>query len=57
VAVGTEFLVDDVRNSLQIWEVPDGPSERYLMPGPGVPLTASAGDGTASFDGERIRLE
>jgi hypothetical protein len=52
-----EFLVEDVRNSLQVWEVPEGPSDRYLMPGPGVPLTASAGDGTASFDGERVRLE
>jgi hypothetical protein len=52
-----EFFVDDVRNSLLVWEVPEGPSDRYLMPGPGVPLTAGAGDGSATFDGERIRLE
>ncbi|GLZ05094.1 hypothetical protein Acsp03_25600 [Actinomadura sp. NBRC 104412] len=52
-----EFFVDDVRNSLQVWEVPEGPCDRYLMPGPGVPLTAAAGDGSASFDGERVRLE
>ncbi|GAA3959915.1 DUF4429 domain-containing protein [Actinomadura viridis] len=51
------FFVDEVRNSLQIWEVPEGPCDRYLMPGPGVPLTAGAGDGTVSFDGERVRLE
>ncbi|MEW2353942.1 DUF4429 domain-containing protein [Spirillospora sp. NPDC029432] len=51
------FLVDELRNYRQLWEVPEGPSDRYLMPGPGVPLTCSAGDGTASFDGERIRLE
>jgi hypothetical protein len=29
----------------------------YLLPGPAVPLSVSARDGTASFDGERIRLE
>ncbi|XVQ08451.1 DUF4429 domain-containing protein [Spirillospora sp. CA-255316] len=52
-----EFFVDDVRNSLLVWEVPEGPSDRYLLPGPGVPLTAGAGDGSASFDGERVRLE
>ncbi|MFC5747826.1 DUF4429 domain-containing protein [Actinomadura rugatobispora] len=52
-----EFFVDDVRNSLLVWEVPEGPCDRYLMPGPGVPLTAGAGDGAASFDGERVRLE
>ncbi|WP_067825704.1 DUF4429 domain-containing protein [Actinomadura kijaniata] len=52
-----EFLVDDVRNSLIVWEVPDGPCDRYLMPGPPVPISATAGDGTATFDGARIRLE
>jgi hypothetical protein len=29
----------------------------YLLPGPVVPLSVSAGDGTASFDGEHVRLE
>lgn len=52
-----EYFVDEVRNALVVEQVPDGPSDRYLMPGPRVPLTAAAGDGTASFDGERVRLE
>ncbi|MFI0348829.1 DUF4429 domain-containing protein [Actinomadura sp. 9N407] len=52
-----QFFADEVRNYLLVREIPEGPCDRYLMPGPGVPLTASAGDGTASFDGERVRLE
>lgn len=51
------FLVDELRDYRRLLEIPDGPCDRYLMPGPGVPLTASAGDGTCSFDGERVRLE
>ncbi|MEU5880657.1 DUF4429 domain-containing protein [Spirillospora sp. NPDC047279] len=52
-----EYLVDEIRNALLLDQVPDGPCERYLMPGPALPVSASAGDGTASFDGERVRLE
>ncbi|MBG0820223.1 DUF4429 domain-containing protein [Planomonospora sp. ID91781] len=52
-----DYFVDEVRNALVIDQVPDGPVSRYLMPGPSVPLTASAGDGTATFDGESVRLE
>jgi hypothetical protein len=52
-----EYFADEVRNALLIEQVPDGPSDRYLLPGPRVPLTASAGDGTVTFDGTRVRLE
>ncbi|TVL92044.1 DUF4429 domain-containing protein [Streptomyces sp. SAJ15] len=52
-----EYFVDEVRNALLLEQVPGGPCDRYLLPGPSVPLSASAGDGTASFDGERIHLE
>ncbi|WP_433337240.1 DUF4429 domain-containing protein [Spirillospora sp. CA-294931] len=52
-----EFFVEDVRNNLIVWEVPDGPCDKYLLPGPPAPITAQAGDGQASFDGERVRLE
>ena len=38
-------------------QVPSAPCDSYLLPGPAVPLSVSAGDGTASFDGEHIRLE
>ncbi|WP_431044342.1 DUF4429 domain-containing protein [Streptomyces sp. P1-3] len=52
-----EYFVDEVRNALLLEQVPAGPCDRFLLPGPAVPLSASAGDGTASFDGDRIRLE
>ncbi|MER6994851.1 DUF4429 domain-containing protein [Streptomyces sp. NPDC000410] len=52
-----EYLVDEVRNALLLDQVPDGPVTSYLVPGPAVPITVGAGDGTVTFDGERIRLE
>ncbi|MGW6269739.1 DUF4429 domain-containing protein [Streptomyces sp. NPDC055060] len=52
-----EYVVDEVRNALLIEQVPTAPCESYLLPGPAVPLSVSAGDGTVSFDGEQIRLE
>ncbi|MFC7816887.1 MULTISPECIES: DUF4429 domain-containing protein [unclassified Streptomyces] len=52
-----EYFVDEVRNALLLDQVPSGPVDTYLLPGPSVPLSVSAGDGVASFDGERVRLE
>ncbi|MYR60490.1 DUF4429 domain-containing protein, partial [Streptomyces sp. SID625] len=52
-----EYVADEVRNALLLEQVPTGSVTEYLLPGPAVPLSVSAGDGTASFDGERIRLE
>ncbi|MFI6547349.1 DUF4429 domain-containing protein [Streptomyces prunicolor] len=52
-----EYFVDEVRGALLLDEVPADPVDAYLLPGPAVPLSVSAGDGTASFDGERVRLE
>lgn len=52
-----EYFVDEVRNALVIEQVPPGPTDHYRMRGPSVPLTATAGDGTVSFDGNRIRIE
>ncbi|MEW2389718.1 DUF4429 domain-containing protein [Streptomyces venezuelae] len=52
-----EYLVDEVRNAHLIEQVPATPCDAYLLTGPSVPLSVSAGDGTASFDGETIRLE
>ncbi|AJP02138.1 Tat pathway signal sequence domain protein [Streptomyces cyaneogriseus subsp. noncyanogenus] len=51
------YLVDEVRSALLLEQVPAGPVDEYLLPGPAVPLSVSAGDGTASFDGEQVRLE
>jgi hypothetical protein len=52
-----EYLVDEVRNALLLDQVPATPCTAYELPGPSVPLSVSAGDGTASFDGEQVRLE
>lgn len=52
-----EYLAEEVRAALQLERAPGGPCETYLLPGPAVPVSASAGDGTVSFDGERIHLE
>ncbi|MEV5317953.1 DUF4429 domain-containing protein [Streptomyces sp. NPDC052687] len=52
-----EYFAEEVRNALLLDQVPAGPVTGYLLPGPAVPLSAAAGDATASFDGERVRLE
>ncbi|SOD86385.1 DUF4429 domain-containing protein [Streptomyces sp. Ag109_G2-15] len=52
-----EYFADEVRNALLLDGVSPDPVAGYLLPGPSVPLSASAGDGTAGFDGEQVRLE
>ncbi|UUU22334.1 DUF4429 domain-containing protein [Streptomyces sp. DSM 40750] len=52
-----EYFVDEIRNALLLDQVPADAVDAYLLAGPAVPLSVSAGDGTASFDGEHIRLE
>ncbi|KUO13736.1 DUF4429 domain-containing protein [Streptomyces sp. DSM 15324] len=52
-----EYVVEEVRQALLLDRVPTGPVDAFLLPGPAVPLSVSAGDATASFDGERVRLE
>jgi len=52
-----EYFVDEVRHARLLDQVPDTPCNRYLLPGPSVPLTANGTDGTVSFDGERVQLE
>ncbi|MFI9624841.1 DUF4429 domain-containing protein [Streptomyces sp. NPDC052042] len=51
-----EYFVEEVRNALLLEQVPSGPTDRFLLPGPAVPVAGGGGDGTASFDGETIRL-
>ncbi|MFJ3701437.1 MULTISPECIES: DUF4429 domain-containing protein [unclassified Streptomyces] len=51
-----EYLVDEIRNALLIEQVPDGPVDGFLLPGPSVPVSGGGGDGTASFDGRTVRL-
>ncbi|MEU8027427.1 DUF4429 domain-containing protein [Streptomyces sp. NPDC049099] len=52
-----EYFAEEVRNALLLDRVSPDPVGEYLLPGPPLPVSASAGDGTASFDGERVRLE
>ncbi|EST25393.1 DUF4429 domain-containing protein [Streptomyces roseochromogenus] len=52
-----EYFADEVRNALLLDGVSPEPVTEYLLPGPALPVSASAGDGTAGFDGERVRLE
>ncbi|MET7363815.1 DUF4429 domain-containing protein [Streptomyces sp. NPDC005562] len=52
-----EYLVDEVRTAHLLAQVPATPCDAYLLAGPAVPLSVSAGDGTANFDGETVRLE
>ena len=50
-----EWFVDELRHELG----PDAATatDRFLLPAPATPLSATAGDGTVSFDGSRIRIE
>ncbi|GAU69414.1 hypothetical protein SSP35_12_00620 [Streptomyces sp. NBRC 110611] len=52
-----EYFADAVRQALVLEGIPDGPCDRYLLPGPSVPLSAAGVDGLATFDGERVRIE
>lgn len=52
-----EYFVEEVRRAMLLDQVPESPCERYLLPGPAVPITANGTDGAATFDGERVHLE
>ncbi|MFH8405956.1 DUF4429 domain-containing protein [Streptomyces sp. NPDC018019] len=52
-----EYFADEVRRSLLLDQVDTGPADRYLLPGPAVPLSAAGVDGTATFDGQVVHLE
>ncbi|WP_181765878.1 DUF4429 domain-containing protein [Streptomyces albidus (ex Kaewkla and Franco 2022)] len=52
-----EYLVEELRRALLLDEVPDTPCDRFLLPGPAVPLSAGGTDGAVSFDGERVQLK
>lgn len=56
-SASAEYLVDEMRNWLQVQEIGTAPVDRYLLPGPDVPIRASGSDGSVMFDGETIRLE
>ncbi|MYX87091.1 MULTISPECIES: DUF4429 domain-containing protein, partial [unclassified Streptomyces] len=51
-----EYLVAEVRQALLLEQIPEGPVERFLLPGPALPVSGGGGDGTAAFDGREVRL-
>ncbi|WP_077063251.1 DUF4429 domain-containing protein [Streptomyces sp. MP131-18] len=51
-----DYLADAVRDALTIEQVPDTATDRYLLPGPSVPLTLHGSDGEMVFDGEEVRI-
>ncbi|GGV93373.1 hypothetical protein GCM10015535_56240 [Streptomyces gelaticus] len=51
-----EYFVDEVRGALLVEQVPTDAVDGFLLPGPAVPVAGGGGDGTASFDGETVRL-
>ncbi|MEV7004875.1 DUF4429 domain-containing protein [Streptosporangium sp. NPDC051022] len=56
-AGAASYLADEVRTYLTMEQTPDTPAESFLLPGPAVPISATAGDGTVSFDGHTVRLD
>ncbi len=51
-----EYIAAEIRDLLAI-SPPSGPRDGFLLPGPDLPVTATAGDGTVSFDGARVHIE
>ncbi|GGO01562.1 hypothetical protein GCM10010116_02900 [Microbispora rosea subsp. aerata] len=52
-----EYMAGEIRDLVQLAQVPEERCPEFLLPGPPVPISATAGDGTVSFDGTRVRLE
>lgn len=52
-----EYFADEVRDALTVAQIPNGPTDRYLIAAPSVPVSANGQDGGGSFDGETVRLE
>ncbi|MCK9249894.1 MAG: DUF4429 domain-containing protein [Solirubrobacteraceae bacterium] len=51
------YVADEIRHVLDARGGDRGPTDGFVVPGPTVPLTATAGDGTVSFDGRQLHLE
>lgn len=52
-----EYFADEVRDALTVAQIPNSPTDAYLLSAPGVPVTANGQDGVGSFDGEKVKLE
>jgi hypothetical protein len=52
-----EYVAEEIRHALLLDGVPREPVERYLLPGPPVPVSVRSSDGLVSFDGTRVRID
>ncbi|WP_394433515.1 DUF4429 domain-containing protein [Streptomyces sp. SGAir0957] len=52
-----EYIAEEIRQALLLEQLPDGPADTYLVPGPAVPVSVRSSDGMVSFDGSRIRID
>ncbi|MEU6594903.1 DUF4429 domain-containing protein [Streptomyces sp. NPDC046881] len=52
-----QYLAEEIRHALLLEQVPAGPTDGYLLPGPPVPVSVRSSDGTVSFDGGRVRID
>ncbi|MEU1883384.1 DUF4429 domain-containing protein [Streptosporangium sp. NPDC020072] len=51
------YFADEVRAYLEVGRTPEALPEGFLLPGPAVPISATAGDGTVNFDGHTVWLD
>jgi hypothetical protein len=52
-----EYVAEEIRQALLLEQLPDGPADTYLVPGPAVPVSVRSSDGVVSFDGGRVRID
>ncbi|MFJ9035443.1 DUF4429 domain-containing protein [Streptomyces sp. NPDC102406] len=52
-----EYVAEEIRRALLLEQLPEGPADTYLVPGPAVPLSVRSSDGMVSFDGSRVRID
>ncbi|MFJ6655084.1 DUF4429 domain-containing protein [Streptomyces sp. NPDC091377] len=52
-----EYVAEEIRQALLLDQIPKEPTRSYLLPGPPVPVSVRASDGTVSFDGTRVRID
>ncbi|MFJ4948806.1 DUF4429 domain-containing protein [Streptomyces sp. NPDC088760] len=52
-----QYVAEEIRHALLLEQVPTGPTDGYLLPGPPVPVSVRSSDGTVSFDGGQVRID
>ncbi|MFJ9178900.1 DUF4429 domain-containing protein [Streptomyces sp. NPDC102360] len=52
-----EYVAEEIRQALLLEQLPPGPADSYLVPGPAVPVSVRSSDGLVSFDGSRVRID